>query len=411
MLNNLSRIQLGNTKSLCFERKEKERRTRNIELSKYRDLQKIHGQGVNVLDLDQTENRYLLSGGADGVCAIYDTYNLSKSLCYTTPTVCTVGRSNRHVHKFSVYTVQWYTFDTGMFITSGADKLMKIWDTNTLKPADEFEFSDIVYSHHMSPIANSHALIAVGTNSTKIKLVDLKTGSASHILKGHNGPIYAVKWSPREEYVLASGSQDNKVRLWDIRSAKGSLMVLDKNNVADVSNSKSSASAHSSAVNGLCFTADGLHLLTFGIDKKLRLWKTSDGKNTNIEYGDIGNNNKKAVHLAVSQNCSNDLVYVPNHHDIDVMEIKTGDWVKTLRGHYGQVNCCIYDSNWQELYSGANDRNILTWIPQLETERAYDTHILQQKAEKSKKGMATYNDEAPVDHVIEVTADTWSDED
>ncbi len=42
-------------------------------------------------------------------------------------------RSSRHVHKFSVETVQWYPHDTGMFVSSSFDKTMKVWDTETLK--------------------------------------------------------------------------------------------------------------------------------------------------------------------------------------------------------------------------------------------------------------------------------------
>lgn len=42
-------------------------------------------------------------------------------------------RSSRHVHNFSVETVQWYPYDTGMFVSSSFDKTMKVWDTETLK--------------------------------------------------------------------------------------------------------------------------------------------------------------------------------------------------------------------------------------------------------------------------------------
>ena len=44
-----------------------------------------------------------------------------------------VSRSSRFAHKFSVETVQWFPFDTGMFISSSFDKTMKVWDTETLK--------------------------------------------------------------------------------------------------------------------------------------------------------------------------------------------------------------------------------------------------------------------------------------
>uniref|UniRef100_A0A8C0AY72 Uncharacterized protein n=1 Tax=Buteo japonicus TaxID=224669 RepID=A0A8C0AY72_9AVES len=69
-------------------------------------------------------------------------------------------RSHPDVHRFSVETVQWYPHDTGMFTSSSFDKTLKIWDTNTLQPADVFHFEGTVYSHHMSPVATKHCLIA-----------------------------------------------------------------------------------------------------------------------------------------------------------------------------------------------------------------------------------------------------------
>lgn len=38
--------------------------------------------------------------------------------------------------------------------------------------------------------------------------------------------------------------------------------------------------AHNGKVNGLCFTSDGLHLLTVGTDNRMRLWNSSNGENT-----------------------------------------------------------------------------------------------------------------------------------
>ena len=38
--------------------------------------------------------------------------------------------------------------------------------------------------------------------------------------------------------------------------------------------------AHSGHVNGLCFTSDGLYLLSFGTDNALRLWDSFSGQNT-----------------------------------------------------------------------------------------------------------------------------------
>lgn len=36
-------------------------------------------------------------------------------------------------HKYSVTSVTWYPFDTGMFVTSSYDTTIKVWDTNSMK--------------------------------------------------------------------------------------------------------------------------------------------------------------------------------------------------------------------------------------------------------------------------------------
>ena len=74
----------------------------------------------------------LLSGGGEGIIGIHDLYNTTGVPQCTFPTICTVGLSNRYRHKFSVETVRWYPLDTGMFISSGTDKHLKVWDTNSL---------------------------------------------------------------------------------------------------------------------------------------------------------------------------------------------------------------------------------------------------------------------------------------
>lgn len=90
----------------------------------------------------------------------------------------------------------------------------------------------------------------------------------------------SLAWSPRDEYLLASGSQDNRVVLWDIRKSTGPLLDLDQHNGSARGNMASAVTAHNGHVNGLCFSSDGLHLLSFGTDNRLRLWDSCSGRNT-----------------------------------------------------------------------------------------------------------------------------------
>lgn len=103
----------------------------------------------------------LLSGGADGSIHVHDVLNLSGNVQHTCKTICKIDRhSNQHCHKYSVECVQWYPLDTGMFLSSGMDKHLKIWDANQLIPADVVPVDGKIYHHHMSPNATQHNLVA-----------------------------------------------------------------------------------------------------------------------------------------------------------------------------------------------------------------------------------------------------------
>uniref|UniRef100_A0A8C0FTN6 DNA excision repair protein ERCC-8 n=1 Tax=Bubo bubo TaxID=30461 RepID=A0A8C0FTN6_BUBBB len=264
-------------------------------------------------------------------------------------------RSHPYVHKFSVETVQWYPHDTGMFTSSSFDKTLKIWDTNVLQPVDTFSFDGTVYSHHMSPVATKHTLIAVGTKSPKVQLCDLKSGSCCHILQGHKQEVLAVSWSPRHEYVLATASADSRVKLWDVRRASGCLSTLDQHNgEKSQASSEAANTAHDGRVNGLCYTSDGLYLLTIGTDHRMRLWNSSTGENTLVNYGKIHNESRKSVKCTVSNGCNPEFAFVPCASTIAVYAVFTGELITVLRGHYSTVNCCAYQYNFQ-LPSGVED--------------------------------------------------------
>ncbi|KAM9329281.1 DNA excision repair protein ERCC-8 [Gastrophryne carolinensis] len=364
MLGSLWSRLCGLDSPVRLTRAEATRRVLSLELNKDRDVQRMHENGVNTIDIEPIEGRYMLSGGSDGIIALYDLENFSRKPSYTCKSLCTVGKGHPDVHKFSVETVQWYPHDTGMFTSSSFDKTLKIWDTNSLQLAEVFQFDGNVYSHHMSPLATKHSLIAVGTKNPKVQLCDLKSGSCSHILQGHRGEVLSVCWSPRYDFILATASADSKVKLWDVRKATGCLITLDQyNGEKSKSSSEAANTAHNGRVNGLCFTSDGLHLLTVGTDNRMRLWNSATGENTLVNYGKVSNCSRKSVKFTVSVGCNPDFAFVPLDSTIAVYTIYSGEKISMLRGHYNDVDCCVFQPLYQELYSGSKDCNVLAWVP------------------------------------------------
>lgn len=402
----LENVRAGLEKPRTFVLTETTKRSYNFTLSKLCDIENVHSSGVNSLEADNSGGRYLLSGCADGSIYVHDLYNLTGSPHYTCKSICQISKDNHYAHKYSVECVQWYPFDTGLFTTSSMDKTLKIWDTNMMKPAEVLCFKGRISQHQMSKVISKNSLIAVATTVNQVLLAEVKSGLCCQELRGHTSSVITCKWSPTDEYLLATGSCDNRINLWDIRCARSCIRSLDQHNGKGHSKNDSTKTAHDGFVNGLCFTSNGLFLLSVGTDCCLRLWNVLTGQNQMINFGYVTNDSKKSIQLDVSANTQPILAYVPSEGNIFVYETETGQKVNTLLGHYNSVNCCYYHPEKVELYSGGHDRNILAWV---------DEACQLESVEESSKQPVPLSRHLRVRSNLllnSVTADGWSsDED
>ena len=223
-----------------------------------------------------------------------------------------------------------------------------------------------------STVGAAHCLVAVGSSSEDVALVDLRACSAAHRLQGHRptsstyssssyssysssaerdevvGGVLAVDWSPRSEWVLASGGADGGVRLWDVRKsgAAACLASLDQYNVQERDGDEegslegaisdgnrgrrrdgdnggsggrrrggygnsvsfeanSSACAHGSAVVGVRFAPSGRHLVSLGstgggsgssVDdggRPMKVWSVDNARALPIHFSGVATQVKK----------------------------------------------------------------------------------------------------------------------
>jgi len=237
------------------------------------------------------------------------------------PTVTLNKQNNPHMHTYAISSVQWYPNDTGMFVTGSFDSTVSVWDTNAEQVARRFPILERVYSIRMSMCSQQHSLVAVGSADPKIRLCDLRTGHSLWLLNGHKGTVYTLAWSPSDEYVLVSGSEDGTVRLWDIRKPGPCVMMFNqhlhnktkkdtKKRYKYFENANSIQKAHDGAVSSVVFTATGHQILSTGRDNCLRLWDIFTGTNQLVNYPGTKNVSKVGNMMAISTN--DKLVYHPN---------------------------------------------------------------------------------------------------
>ncbi|KAH7026249.1 WD40-repeat-containing domain protein [Microdochium trichocladiopsis] len=317
-----------------------------------------HQSGVNALALERFEGRILVSGGSDASIKIWDLeqYQSPDQVSINTfkPTG-TIPRcsspSGGNGHRFGVTHLSFYPFDSAAFLSTSFDQTLKLWSTDAAKVSGSFQLGSKVYTHAVSPIA-SHLLVACGTQHPAVRLVDLRSGANVQSLSGHGGAVLSASWSPRHEHVLATGSVDGTVRLWDIRRAGGAIGLLDLEDSLGlyyngllgvdgtgrpmVRRSRLSAKAHSAPVNGLTWTDDGNYIVSAGHDRRIRVWDAATGRNTLASFGpSIQNNQLSGVTMFTSPQGvtppGKELLFWPNESEVLVMDLHEGTIITRLR--------------------------------------------------------------------------------
>ncbi|KAL9615212.1 MAG: hypothetical protein Q9167_000306 [Letrouitia subvulpina] len=137
---------------------------------------------------------------------------------------------------------------------------VKIWDASTGKPLHTLE-------GHLAGISSiawspDSKILASGSDDKSIRLWNVSTGKAYPVpLLGHHNYIYSLAFSPKGN-MLVSGSYDEAVFLWDVRAAR----VMR------------SLPAHSDPVGGVDFCRDGTLIASCASDGLIRIWDTPTGQ-------------------------------------------------------------------------------------------------------------------------------------
>lgn len=160
-----------------------------------------------------------------------------------------------------------------MYVSSGFDGKVHVWDAEHAERVHTFPIRERVYSFAMSPLAvPSHSLIAVASADGGVRLCDLESGSCAHTLFGHRGGtaqasedramefhrrrtglhgslsstsdptlpfamrkryihqggVWCSAFFPGDDRYLATGDSDGVIHIWDIRRVDCFLASLDQ---------------------------------------------------------------------------------------------------------------------------------------------------------------------------------------
>jgi WD40 repeat protein len=175
-------------------------------------------------------------------------------------------------------------------------------------------------------------------NKSAIKIWDTETGDELRILRGHEGQVATVFFSPDGKRII-SGDTAGTIRVWNATTGD-SLMSLK---------------GHKGIIGGK-YSPDGRWIISGSADMTLKVWDAETG----AELKTLRGHEASPLCHAISPD-SRYIVSGGRDNTVRIWDLATGMEVMTLRGHQRSINAVAYSPDGKRIISGSWDTTIKIW--------------------------------------------------
>ena len=251
-------------------------------------------------------------------------------------------------HNASVYAAK-FSPDGNTFATGGADKLIRLWDTNTAKQILTFiGHEDYVKRFDFSPDGST---LVSGSPDGKIIIWDIIGARTRIEIPEHTGGIKALAYTADNRIRACGTGLDGKLRLWD----------------AGTSSELSLLSDHTGLTQAVTFSNDGKTIISGGsedgtifLSNVLKVLENNEGINNESLQTVLTGNAHGITALALSP-AGTTLATGGGDGRIHLLDVASGRELKVLRGAQGTITALTFTVDGTHLFSGEENGTIRQW--------------------------------------------------
>ncbi|PFX31200.1 Histone-binding protein RBBP7 [Stylophora pistillata] len=158
-------------------------------------------------------NGNLLSASDDYTVCLWDISNIAKEAKQMEAQRIFTG------HTAVVEDVSWHLLHESLFGSVADDHKLMIWDTrsNNSSKATHTVDAHTAEVNCLSFNPYSEFILATGSADKTVALWDLRNLKLKlHSFESHKDEIFQVQWSPHNETILASSGTDRRLHVWDL---------------------------------------------------------------------------------------------------------------------------------------------------------------------------------------------------
>jgi WD40 repeat protein/GTPase SAR1 family protein len=237
--------------------------------------------------------------------------------------------------------------------SSSIDKVVRLWNIISNEcPKTLLGHTNRVTSVAFSPVRLSQDaldnqnlsggisdILASGSDDSTVKIWDIVTGQCLSTLQGHSNRVTSISFSP-DGHILASGSDDQTVRLWNVQTYQ-CLHTLR---------------GHLARIWSVAFSTDGQTLVTGAHDQTIKLWNVGNGQCLKTLQG----HTDWVWAVAVSPDGST-LASSSSDQTVKLWDFSTGRCIRTFHREGNCVYSLAFSRDGQTLATGGSDQAVKLW--------------------------------------------------